>query len=211
MEKLPYTIEQAAFVDYVKAKVTSLFAERPVVAHSIDHISRVVDWTKEIALGEKAKSIFLCELAAWLHDIGRAYEDNPGENSRKHHELSYEVLRQWYREDDKFNFLTKEEKLELLYTVRYHWNNRADKYDTAWILRDADKMDGYGEVGVERAREFSYDNDELLNQHLRHLYDTLYHIRTTTAKKIIKKQKLVEPIDGLYKKYLKSKIQPVEL
>lgn len=211
MKKIFYTKEQAELLNYVKEKLKKAFSKRLVPAHGLDHIERVAGWCKEIALGEKAKSPFLCELAGWLHDVGRAFEDNPGEYSLKHHKLSYNILRDWFKTDRNFDCLTDEEKLELLYTVLYHWNNEANKYDTAWIVRDADKLDGFGEVGMARFWEIYKDDEESYDQALRNDYDCLVHVRTNTAKKIIKKEKMMEAVDKAYKKYLQSKIEPVEL
>ena len=45
--------------------------------------------------------------------------------------------------------LKKAEKLVVLYAVRYHWNDAADKYKEAIILRDADKLDIYGVKRIE--------------------------------------------------------------
>jgi HD superfamily phosphodiesterase len=210
MKEKSYTIEQIEFVNYVSQKVKDLFLTYTDPAHGVDHIERVVNWAKEIAFGEHARSIFLCELSAWLHDIGRTREDKPGENSRKHHELSYIILKEWFEEDEKFNFLSTDEKIELLYAVKYHWNNMADDYDTAWILRDADKLDGYGEVGMKRARQLSV-GDEEWNWHLRHVYETSIHIHTKTAKKIIKEKNMMDPVHKASEKYLKSQIEPIEL
>lgn len=209
--KIKYSKEQTDFLKYVEQKVKKLFSENPVPAHGIDHISRVVSWTKEIIKSEKVKNPLLCEISAWTHDIGRVLEDNPGETSRKHHELSYILLKKWFKEDKKFNILKDKEKLELLYAVRYHWNNMAEKYDTAWVLRDADKLDLLGKKGIERAWVYFKNDDEGWNQHLRNLYDIIYHIKTKTAKKIIKENNLIKPIDVAYEKYLKSKVEEVKL
>ncbi|PLX28842.1 hypothetical protein C0581_00950 [Candidatus Parcubacteria bacterium] len=207
---MKYTAEQQKLIDYTREKVEKLFENYTDPAHGTDHIFRVVDRTVKIARGEKARSPFLCELAALTHDIGRTREDNPGENSRKHHELSYIILREWFKDDRQFDILIDEEKKELLYTVRYHWNNVADDYDSAWILRDADKLDAYGEVGINRMSHLC-SSDEDWNSHLRHVYETYVHVRTKTAKKMIKKEKLMDAVEKKYKTYLESKIEPVEL
>jgi len=209
--KLPYTIQQIEFVNYVSDKVRKLFFDYTEPAHGIDHTERVVKWAVEIAVGENAKSIFLCELSAWLHDIGRTIEDNPGETSRKHHELSYILLKQWFKEDERFNFLITDEKLELLYAVRYHWNDVADKYDNAWILRDADKLDLFGQSGLDRAWSLMDDNPKAWDQHLRNVYSCYHFVKTNIAKQIIKDNHLLEENDEFYKKYLKEKIEVIKL
>lgn len=211
MKKIIYTKNQQMILKYVQNKVIGLFAQNPVPGHGIDHTTRVVNWAKLIVPKEKAKNPFLCELSAWFHDIGRAIEHNPGETSRQHHELSYSMLREWFKEDTILGKLSKSDKLELLYSVRYHWNNQANKYDTAWILRDADKMDGFGKVGLKRAKEVFKDNENGWNQNFRNQFDSFMHVQTKTAQKIIKQKKLMEPIEREYRKFLRSKIEKVEL
>ena len=207
---MKYTKQQQLLINHTKEKVEKLFEDYTDPAHGMDHIFRVVDSTIKISKGEKARNPFLCELSALIHDVGRTREDKPGENSRKHHELSYIILREWFKEDREFDILKDEDKKELLYAVRYHWNNVADKYDTAWILRDADKLDAYGEVGIKRMSHLC-SSDEDWNWHLRHVYETYIHVRTKTAKKIIKKEKLMDAVEKKYREYLESKIEPIEL
>ncbi|MBI2436189.1 MAG: HD domain-containing protein [Candidatus Magasanikbacteria bacterium] len=211
MSKIQDIQLQQKILSHTRQKVIALFKQTPVPGHGIDHTTRVVNWVKIIAKGEKAKNPFLCELSAWFHDIGRTIEDNPGETSRKHHELSYQMLRKWFTIDQLLVQLTKLEKLELLYTVRYHWNNEANKYDTAWILRDADKMDGFGAVGLRRAKEVFAGNEDGWNQNFRNQVDCFVSVRTKTAKRLIEKNKMMEPIEREYKKFLRSKIERVEL
>lgn len=205
-----YTPHQTTLLNHTRTKVEGLFSNYPVTAHGYDHVARVARRAREIAIGEKARSVVLCELSGWLHDVGRTREPKP-DGSRAHHELSYEILREWYRKNEEFNLLTEAEKIELLYAVRYHWNNFADDYDTAWILRDADKLDLFGEIGLQRHLDFWGDNDVGLNQGLRNCFETLYWIHTDTAKKILREEHLVEPLEKYYRQYLREKIKPVEL
>lgn len=209
--KKKYSEKQLKFLNYIKEKVIKLFENYPEPAHGIDHIERVASWVNVLVQKEKVINPFLCELSAWLHDIGRTREDNPGESSRKHHELSYIILKEWYREDEKFNFLSDKEKIELLYAVRYHWNDMANKYDTAWILRDADKLDLFGEIGLNRALGGLKEKDKALNQHLRNAYNIAANFHTKTAQKIFKKQKMFKPLEKYYKKYLEEKIEEIKL
>ena len=211
MKQKDNTIVQVEFLNHVSQKVKDIFFDYPDPAHGIDHTIRVVEWSNKIVEGEKISNPFLCELSAWLHDIGRTREDNPGESSRKHHELSYIMLKEWFKEDEKFNFLKKDEKLELLYAVKYHWNDFADKYDTAWILRDADKMDMFGKIGIDRAWGLMKDNEKSWSQHLRNLYQCYHFIKTKTAKKFVKDLNLLEAVDKANEEYLKSKIEPIQI
>lgn len=206
-----YTKEQQKLLNYTRKKVQDLFRKYPTPAHGFDHAERVAKNARKIAAAEKARGVFLCELSAWLHDIGRVTEHYAKGNKKSHHELSYEMLRGWFKKDRMFDMLTKPQKLELLYAVRYHWNNVADKYDTAWILRDADKLDILGKVGLERSKVFYAGDDQKLNMGLRYAVETLYWFHTRTAQKWVQEKQLIKPILVFYKKYLKSKIKPVKL
>lgn len=206
-----YSTQQQTLLHYTRKKVHDLFKKHPVPGHDFEHSQRVAEHARIIAKAEHARSVFLCELAGWLHDIGRVTEQYTKGNKKTHHELSYEMLRKWLKKDHRFDVLTKQEKLELLYAVRYHYNNMADKYDTAWILRDADKLDVFGKIGLKRTLEFYAGSDEKLNMGLRYAFEILYFFRTKTARKIMEKKQLLKPMLNFYKKYLKNKIRPVEL
>ncbi|MBI4993163.1 MAG: HD domain-containing protein [Candidatus Magasanikbacteria bacterium] len=202
---------QQKLLDHVKLRVKQLFAKTPVPAHGFDHICRVVAWVRQIARGEKAKHPFLCELAGWLHDIGRTKEKVLSGSNHEHHELSYQMLLEWFKNDREFDLLIRAEKIELLYAVRYHWNCTARKYDTAWILRDADKLDGFGAAGVKRAREAFGRNEEAYNQNFRYQYSNYLQLETKYAILLTKRRKLLEPLEQAHNQYLLSKIEPIKL
>lgn len=208
---MSYTKQQKQLIAYARQKVGSAFAKRPSRAHGIDHVARVARWAGEIARAEKARSVFICELAAWFHDIGRAFEKKSDANDRGHSEFSYQALREWFRDDRRFDILTRAQKLELLYCVRYHWNDEANKYDTAWILRDADKLDCYGEIGVKRLRSaFGYGTEEW-NLAMRCMFAMTIRMRTSTARRIVKTRHLLAPMEKELKMFLQEKIEKVEL
>jgi uncharacterized protein len=207
-----YTKEQKEIIGYARAKVLSHMGESPVGGHGVDHAIRVATWAVEIAKKEKA-NIFLCELAGLLHDVGRALEDidNDGEFKKRHHELSYEICQDWFRNDEVLSSLSNEEKIILLYSIRYHWNNTADKYFEAIILRDADKLDGFGKIGIKRTEEFfNFDREKIMNN-LRLREHDMFWIRTNAARSYFEKHKMFEPILKYVIKKLKEEIHPVEL
>ncbi|MFA5210886.1 MAG: HD domain-containing protein [Patescibacteria group bacterium] len=205
-----YSLEEKKIILHTSHKVESLFKNYPVPAHGIKHIKHVVEYTKQIAKKEKT-NIFLAEMSAWLHDIGRTLEIDDSFHGNKHHELSYELCQKWFQEDKIYNKLNRKQKEILLYSVRYHWNNVADKYDTAWILRDADKLDSLGKNGIERMLEFSEKDESKLELNLRLRYDIFYWLKTKTAKKIVKDKKMMEQIDKFYFKLLKKEIKPIKI
>jgi len=201
-----YSKIQKEICGYAREKVQKLFIAHPVPAHNFDHISRVRNWAVKIATSEGA-NIFLCELAAWLHDIGRVEEKNGGPC---HHKLSYEMCRRWFRQDAVFKSLSDKEKLIILYSIRNHWNDMANDYDVAWILRDADKIDGYGRAGVRRALEGCRGGD-IIHLDLRLCIYTMGYLKTAVAKKIVRDRKLAEPIKKLNVRVLKKQVESVKL
>lgn len=207
-----YSKKQQELILQVKNKVVSFMGNNPAEGHGADHVARVANWAVQIARKEKA-NVFLCEMAALLHDVGRAIEDieNMGGLNKRHHELSYEICQDWFRNDPIFSVLTNKEKLILLYSVRYHWNNAADKYQEAIILRDADKMDLFGKIGLDRNERFlNYDREKIM-LHMRFRTDDMFWIRTKTARAFFDKYKMFDPVLKYTIKKLKEDIHPVEL
>lgn len=193
--------------------VEQFHTKNPVKAHGFDHVKRVWNWTKRILEEEDVHSAHLCELAALLHDIGRIPEHygTPEERKMSHHELSYIYLKKWNHETDLFEALTNLEMRELLYAVRYHYNDHADDYETAWILRDADKLDMFGEVGLKRSLEF-YENDPkgLRNDVFKHHYVS-QNFRTKTAQRIFESEKLFKPYLDYFSDQLKAEIEDISV
>lgn len=209
-----YTNQQKEILDHTITKVQNLFEKYPSKGHNFDHAEATAKWAKEVAIGENAQSVFLCELAGYLHDVGRAAESHDlgytiESGEKAHHELSYLMLLDWFKNDKMLQQLSPEQKTEILYAIRNHWNNVADKYDTAWILRDADKLDLFGERGITRNEESHGDNQAHLNRAFRYIYDCYYWMKTATARRIIEEQRLMEPIDAYYKNFLKDRIKDV--
>ncbi|MBU0649200.1 HD domain-containing protein [Patescibacteria group bacterium] len=188
--------KQQKLLDFTEKKVKTLFQDFPVPAHGIDHVKRVVKWIRKIARQEK-QDVFLAELAALLHDIGRVAEHRSKSGKMRHHELSYILAKQWFKKYKVFDILTSQQKTRLLYAIRYHWNDKAEKYILADILRDADKLDTFGKIGVQRAKDFYQDKD-LVRKRVKFQLKTAGHIKTKAAKKIIRQKNLLAPL----KKYL---------
>lgn len=200
--------DQKNILEYTRSKIENLFKNYSVPAHGLGHVLRVEKWAKIIANKEKSDS-FLSQMAALFHDIGRIKEGKVG--NEKHHELSYLMCQKWFKEDEVLKKLSKDEKLEILYAVRYHWNDGADKYFSAVILRDADKLDALGKSGLQRALLFYENREQELLTHFRYVYGYGYELKTKTAQRIAKKNKMLETVLKFYYKILKNKIEAVEL
>ena len=185
---MAFSEREQEILEFVVGKVRTLSISCPDNVHGFHHAERVADYASYIAHHE-GKDTFLSTLAGWLHDIGRAIEKYPEQFSgfdatKTHHELSYELLQQWFREDERFSLLTDAEKMELLYAVRNHWNDEANEYTSAYILRDADKIDGLGEIGLQRNKEFHKDDPSRQMLNLRLHYEWIYSFKTETAKEL---------------------------
>lgn len=202
------TAEEQTILHYAQRYAKALFAAHPVPGHGFDHSQRVMQLARAIATAEQA-DVFLCLLAALLHDIGRTQES--AKVNYTHHELSYVMCQKLFKTDLVFARLSKSQKLNILYSIRYHWNNAADKYFEAVVLRDADKLDGLGRIGLRRIVAFAGSDHRYLNNDLRFAYGNFYWIKTKTAQAIAKKNKVLQPIDVFFTKFLRSKIKPVSL
>ncbi|KKU12120.1 MAG: hypothetical protein UX17_C0056G0006 [Parcubacteria group bacterium GW2011_GWC2_45_7] len=180
-------------MDFTENKARSFMADFTVPAHGIEHICRVRDWAVKIAR-EEGQDEFLAEIVAFLHDIGRVpeFKNNP---ELRHHELSYRLAQEWFAQYREFDLLTLQEKEEVLYVVRYHWDDTAEKYPLANILRDADKLDMYGEIGLKRAVEFHRKSGrEDIKKNIEANLAMVSRIKTATAKKVIAENDLLRPL-----------------
>lgn len=203
-----YTKEQQVILKYTHQRVKAFFKAVDAPGHGYDHAERVAKWAVIIAKSEKA-DIFLSEICAVLHDIGRGLEkDNP---DKTHHELSYELCREWFRQDATFDFFTKAQKLLILYSLRYHWNDAADKYKEAIVLRDADKIDALGKIGLKRLLEYCKHTGRNLSNGLRFAYHIAYWIRTKKARELYEKMDLLREFDAHVLKQGKKAVKKISL
>ncbi|PJC52611.1 MAG: hypothetical protein CO030_01910 [Candidatus Magasanikbacteria bacterium CG_4_9_14_0_2_um_filter_42_11] len=212
---ISFSKEEQQKLEAVQSKVQELFATRTDKVHGFDHAERVAGYAALIA-SQEGSDVLMATLAGWLHDIGRAVEEHPEDfptfdTKKTHHELSYELLQKWFREDEQFSILTDEEKIELLYDLRYHWNDEADDYASAYMLRDADKIDGLGDIGLQRHHAHTKGNLKKAYMALRLRYEWLYHFKTDTAKRINEDLDLIRPFQEERTRLLKKEITSVEL
>ncbi len=199
-------------VTYTKQRIEALFAQFPVPAHGQGHAMRVTNNAYRIATGD-GKDPFIPVLCGLLHDIGRAREFH-GQNPEKlrHQTLSYQMLQEWFVQDDILaQALSMEQKREILYGVKYHYNDFADEYYSAITLRDADKLDAFGTIGLARGLYFCQETGLSMNTNIRFLYQFVYWLRSDTAKKIFEDERLIDPITAYYKEQLVKEIIPVTL
>lgn len=113
------------------------------VAHDFKHADRVRRWALYIAKEEKYEDLEMAEIAALLHDIGRAQT----KEWRKHGEVGADMAADFLKAHKMF---TPERRDEICNAIRYHNKNREGEGELLNILRDADMMDLFGAVGITR-------------------------------------------------------------
>ncbi len=206
-----YTKEQQYTRETISKKVQDFFETFPVKGHGFDHAYRVAADAKAIAQKEYPDKIFLCEISGLLHDIGRVTEHYTPGNTKTHHELSYELLRKWFVEDRIFDIFSDEEKKELLYGIRYHYNDAADLYPSAFVLRDADKIDLLGPIGLERCCSFFAGDEKAILTDLYKKYYCYYWLRTQTARQKVDDEKLMDPVTDFFVAKLRASVEDIQL
>jgi uncharacterized protein len=129
---------QGEILKVVEKKVKQMMTKVKMTAHDFKHVDRVRKAALKIAKKEKY-NLFLAELAALLHDAGRAR----GEDHAKFSALFSEKFLK------KFKEIKPKERKEIIRAIKIH----SDPYvqgKLAQILQDADKLDALGAIGIAR-------------------------------------------------------------
>jgi uncharacterized protein len=128
-------------------EVEQCFAHVDDLAHGWEHVKRVYELALTIAFKEGANH-FIVGAAALMHDLGRAAEQ-ADKNMHVHHadlsvELANEILDAY-----RVPALTRE---AILHAILAHSFSRNIEPRTleARIVRDADRLDGLGAIGIIR-------------------------------------------------------------
>jgi uncharacterized protein len=118
------------------------------LAHGWEHVQRVYQLALYIAEKEGADR-FIVGMAALLHDLGRAAVEGQRGGSHAHHadlsvELAGELLCGYG--------VTEEQREAILHAIIAHSFSRGVEPRTleAMVVRDADRLDGLGAIGVLR-------------------------------------------------------------
>jgi uncharacterized protein len=120
-------------------------------SHDWDHTERVCNLCGHIGQIEGA-DLHVLEIAAYLHDVGRPYEDEAKGgvcHADKGAEMAQELLAKYDIPD--------EQKVNIVHCIRSHRfrGNHGPKTIEAKVLFDADKLDAIGAVGIARAYLFA--------------------------------------------------------
>ena len=120
--------------------------EKDSSGHDWWHIYRVTELAKTIAQEEGAH-IFICEMAALLHDI-------PDDKLNKNPEDALLKVVTWLK-DMNVDEETTQHIIEIITTISFKGGNRPPvRTLEAQVVQDADRLDALGAIGI--ARTFAY-------------------------------------------------------
>ncbi|MEM8858557.1 MAG: HD domain-containing protein [Chloroflexota bacterium] len=118
------------------------------LAHDYKHVDRVRGWILQIAQNEGYNNLEQVEATALLHDIGLAHV----EHRRDHAKVGAQLAAQFLQEHALFS---NQEIREIEEAIRYH-SATSGGGTLGKILRDADKMELFGAIGIMRCITHSY-------------------------------------------------------
>jgi uncharacterized protein len=139
--------------NYVKQLMSTVAAPDLRIAHDFKHVDRVRGWALRIAKNE-GLDLELVEAAVLLHDIGLTCVQV--EQRNQHAQAGAELATQFLTEQQLF---TRHEIEVIADAIRCHSSPNGGGAIGA-VLRDADKLDALGAVGLMRAFTSKYDKPE---------------------------------------------------
>jgi hypothetical protein len=134
---------------YVRASMEGVADPDLRIAHGFQHVDRVRRWACQIAMGEGVDNLVLVEATALLHDVGLAHVRQRGQ----HAQVGAEVAAAFLRSRGLFG---ESEVRAIAEAIRCH-SGVGGGGALGEILRDADKLDALGAVGIMRAFTSKYN------------------------------------------------------
>ncbi len=123
-------------------------AKNPLPSHGPEHHYRVLIKALKIAKEFKNTDLEILIPACFLHDLGAYY---PEQASSKYHEEDFIRAKKVL---EKISFISQEKKQKISQAVANHgsdpkYKNKKESIEIT-ILRDADKLEAFGPLGVAR-------------------------------------------------------------
>jgi uncharacterized protein len=170
--------------------------------HDYEHTLRVYNLCMKLAKLEGGE-VEVLKAASLLHDIARPLELKSGvSHAIKSAEIAEQILRQ-----TDFPEIKIEKVCRVIRTHRFTEGIEARELEEK-ILRDADRLDAMGAIGIARAFMFGGKNGRSLEETIKHFHEKLLVLKekmyTDNAKKIsIERHKFMEQfLDKLQKELL---------
>lgn len=137
---------------YVKQSMSTMIDCDLKIAHDFKHVDRVRGWALQIAKNEGYQNLELVEAAALLHDIGLAHVEQRNQHAQKGAEIATDYLR-------KQGLFNEKEITMIAAAISCHCSMSGGGR-LGEILRDADKLELFGAIGIMRAFTSKYMQPE---------------------------------------------------
>jgi uncharacterized protein len=139
--------------------------------HDYEHTLRVYNLCMKLAELEGA-DMEVIKAASLLHDIARPIESTAGvSHSIKGAEMARDILKQTDFPKEKI-----EKVCNVIRTHRFSEELKAQEIEEA-ILRDSDRLDAIGAIGIARAFMFGGENGRSLKESVKHFHDKLLRLK----------------------------------
>ena len=138
---------ESEILSQAQEEVRKRFTGVDDLAHGWEHVNRVYNLALSIAAQERADR-FVVGMAALMHDLGRTARQNEANGNAHHADLSVTLateLLQTYH-------VPAEKQQAILHAIVAHSFSKGIEPLTleACIVRDADRLDGLGAIGILR-------------------------------------------------------------
>lgn len=138
---------EAEILASLSAEVERRFAETVDLAHGWEHVQRV--YTTALYLAEReGANHFIVGVAALMHDLGRTVDDDEETPAHHHADLSVILARELLTDYQ----VPTDVQEAILHAIAAHSFSRGIQPLTveARVVRDADRLDGLGAIGIVR-------------------------------------------------------------
>jgi uncharacterized protein len=129
-------------MEELRNQVKALFDAYHFPGHDFKHVDRVSKLAKQIAEAE-GYDAQEAEIAGLLHDVGRTVKDPQKPHAIEGVPIARRLL-------DKYTDLPDDAKERILKAIEVH-SDKTTEGELNNILQDADKLDGIGAIGINRA------------------------------------------------------------
>lgn len=146
-----------------------------ITGHDYYHMKRVASLAKDIAHHEHVDS-FLCEVAAWVHDVGdKKLTSNPAQAVKN--------LDVFLKQIDFTNndIIRVKQTIE---DISFSKGNLTPNTIEGKIVQDADRLDAIGAIGIARTFAYGGANSQLIYSEVKnegtsiqHFYDKLLKLK----------------------------------
>jgi HD superfamily phosphodiesterase len=133
---------------FAKESMDSIQGRDLKLAHDYKHVDRVRGWILQIAQNEGYENLELAESTALLHDVGLAHV----EHRQEHAQIGAEIAARFLKEHGLFG---TQEIATIADAIRWH-ASASGGGRLGEILRDADKLELFGAIGIMRCLTSRY-------------------------------------------------------